>query len=151
MMFMVFIGALLFSNFINIARFPYMLADFASSLSVSPLAVILVLLLIYIVLGAVLESLSMMLLTVPVFFPLVTQFGFDPVWFGIFVVVVIEIGLITPPLGMNAFVLKAVSPEIRMGGVFRGLVPFIAADMVRIGIIIAFPSMVLFLPYLFGG
>jgi len=151
MMMLVFIGALLFSNFINIARFPYMLADMVSSLSVSPLVVILVLFLVYVVLGAVLESLSMMLLTVPVFFPLVTQLGIDPVWFGIFVVVVIEIGLITPPLGMNAFVLKAVHPEARMGGIFKGLIPFIAADFVRVGLIVAFPSMVLFLPALFGG
>jgi TRAP-type C4-dicarboxylate transport system permease large subunit len=87
---------------------------------------------------------------VPVFYPLILAAGIDPVWFGIYVVVVIEIGLITPPMGLNAFVLKAAVPEVNLGQIFRGLVPFVAMDFVRIALLTIFPSIALFLPRLFG-
>ncbi|MEX0729334.1 MAG: TRAP transporter large permease [Aquisalimonadaceae bacterium] len=149
MMFMVLIGAMLFANFVNIARFPFLLADLATGFDLSPLVIILVIMMIYILLGCVLESLSMMLLTVPIFFPLVVGLGFDPVWFGIFVVVVIEIGLISPPLGLNAFIIKGMAPHISLGNIFSGLIPFIGADIVRILLLLFFPTIALFLPRLF--
>lgn len=150
MIFVILIGAMLFANFINIARVPFVLSEFVDGLGLTPLTILLVLTLIYLVLGSMLESISMLLLTVPVFYPLVLAAGLDPIWFGIYVVVVIEIGMITPPVGLNAFVLKATVPEIGLGTIFRGLAPFVAIDVVRITLLIVFPSIALFLPRLFG-
>jgi tripartite ATP-independent transporter DctM subunit len=150
MLFAILIGAMVFANFINIARFPSLLSDFVGALGLSPLMIIFALTVIYFVLGCVLESMSMLVLTVPVFYPLILAAGIDPVWFGIYVVVVIEIGLITPPMGLNAFVLKAAVPEVNLGQIFRGLVPFVAMDFVRIALLTIFPSIALFLPRLFG-
>ena len=100
---------------------------------------------IYVVLGCVLESLSMILLTVPLFYPVVQHLGFDLIWFGIIVVVVTEISLITPPVGLNVFVLRTVLPDIPTGTVFRGVMPFVAADVVRLAILVAFPAISLYL------
>jgi TRAP-type C4-dicarboxylate transport system permease large subunit len=101
---------------------------------------------IYILLGMVFESLSMLLLTVPIFFPLVTSLGFDPVWFGIVVVVVVEISLITPPVGLNVFILRGVVGDVSTGTIFRGVTPFWVMDIVRLAILLAAPGLVLFLP-----
>lgn len=149
MIFMVLIGAMLFSNFINIAGFPQALSDFVSGLGWGPAYVIVALTLIYFVLGCLLESISMMLLTVPVFYPVILAAGIDPIWFGVFVVVVIEIGMITPPIGLNAFVIKATAPDIKISEVFVGLVPFVAVDLLRIVLLVVFPTIVLLLPRLF--
>jgi TRAP-type C4-dicarboxylate transport system permease large subunit len=92
------------------------------------------------------EELSMILLTVPVFFPLITHLGIDPVWFGVLIVVVVEIGLISPPVGMNLFVLKTLLPQVSTGTVFRGVVPFVAVDCLRLAILIAFPVISTYLP-----
>ena len=103
---------------------------------------------VYIVLGCVFESLSMLLLTVPIFFPLVTSLGFNPVWFGIIVVVVTEISLITPPVGLNVFVLKGVLGDVSTATIFRGTIPFWIADIFRLLILVFLPGLVLFLPKL---
>lgn len=156
MIFFVLIGALIFSNFINVAGFPVALSGWVMSLDVSPMMVILCIVAIYLVLGAFLESLSMILLTVPVFYPLVSALDFggfmDPsmvlIWFGIVVVVVTEISLITPPVGMNVFVLKAVIPGVSAKTIFKGVTPFWLADIVRLAFLLAFPSISLVLPLL---
>ncbi len=146
MLFAVLIGALIFSNFINRAGLPEDLLAFVSGMDVSPLAVIFVILLIYTVLGMVFESLSMILLTVPIFFPLVESLGFDLVWFGIVVVVVTEISLITPPVGMNVFVLSAVLRDVKAGTIFRGVTPFWCADIVRLVLVTLVAPIALMLP-----
>ncbi|MBB1489700.1 TRAP transporter large permease subunit, partial [Oceanospirillum sediminis] len=146
MLFAVLIGALIFSNFINRAGLPSELLDFVNGLDVSPMMVIMVILLIYIILGMVFESLSMLLLTVPIFFPLVESLGFDLVWFGIVVVVVTEISLITPPVGMNVFVLSAVLKDVKAGTIFKGVTPFWCADIIRLALITFISSISLFLP-----
>ncbi|HPE61295.1 MAG TPA: TRAP transporter large permease [Thiolinea sp.] len=146
MLFAVVIGALIFSDFINRAGFTDILVNYVSSLQVSPMVVILVILGIYILLGMVFESLSMLLLTVPVFYPLVADLGFNLVWFGIVVVVVTEISLITPPVGMNVFVLSAVLKDIKTGTIFRGVTPFWVADIVRLLLIVFIAQIALFLP-----
>ena len=146
MLFGVLIGALVFSDFINRAGLPDALLDFVTSLDVSPMGVILVILAIYIVLGMVFESLSMMLLTVPIFYPLVQSLGFDLVWFGIVVVVVTEISLITPPVGMNVFVLSAVLRDVKPGTIFKGVTPFWMADIIRLALITFVAQIALFLP-----
>ena len=147
-MFSILIGALLFSTYINYTGMPEELRDFVMRLGSSPLLVILAMTVIYLVLGCVLESISMILLTVPVFFPLVAHLGYDPVWFGIYVVCVVEISLITPPVGLNVFVLKGVLPDVPLRTIFRGVMPFVAADIVRLALLIAFPSISLVLPKL---
>jgi len=155
MIFAIIIGAEVFSNFISYAGVPDALLSFVQSLDVNAYVVILVLVLIYIVLGAVLESLSMILLTVPVFFPLVTSLDFgtgllsDPelvlIWFGIVVVVVTEISLISPPIGLNVFVLRSVLTDVPLRTMFAGILPFWLADIMRLGLLIAVPALSLLL------
>ena len=146
MLFAVVIGALIFSDFINRAGLPEMLLELVSSLNVPHIVVILVILAIYMVLGMVFESLSMILLTVPVFYPLVASMGYDLVWFGIVVVVVTEISLITPPVGMNVFVLGAVLRDVKTATIFKGVTPFWCADIVRLALIVFIAQISLFLP-----
>ena len=148
MMFIILIGALTFSNFVNVAGLPRELSDFVSGFTSSPALVIAAILGIYLVLGCLLESLSMMLLTVPIFFPIVQSLGLDPVWFGIIVVIVIEISLITPPIGLNVFIMKVALPEVPTMTVFRGVGMFIVADVLRLALLVSVPALVLFLPNL---
>jgi len=145
-LFTVLIGAWIFSNFVNLAGLPEGLRVAVNSAGISPMAVMMMILLIYIALGCVFESLSMLLLTVPIFFPLVTGLGFDPVWFGIIVVVVTEISLITPPVGLNVFVLKGVVGDVTTATIFKGVTPFWVVDIIRLAILVFVPSIVLFLP-----
>ncbi|MFM1856914.1 MAG: hypothetical protein RLZ83_2223 [Pseudomonadota bacterium] len=150
MLFTIVIGASLFANFLNFTDLPTALKDFVTGFGVHPILVIVAICLVYVVLGTAMESLSMMLLTVPIFFPLVTALGFDPVWFGILVVCVIEISLITPPVGMNIFVLSSVVPQLPTTTIWRGVLPFVAADVIRMAILIAFPALSLALPQWLG-
>ena len=147
-LFAIIIGALIFSDFINRAGLPNMMVDFVLSLDVAPILVILVILSIYIVLGMVLESLSMLLLTIPVFFPIVAELGYSLVWFGIVAVIVVEISLISPPVGMNVFVLSGILKDIRTGTIFKGILPFWGADMLRLALVVIFAPISLWLPNL---
>ncbi len=149
-LFAVLIGAWIFSNFVNLAGLPEALRAAVTAAELSPMTVMLMILAIYIVLGCVFESLSMLLLTVPIFFPLVTSLGFDPVWFGIIVVVVTEISLITPPVGLNVFVLKGVVGDVSTGTIFRGVTPFWVVDILRLILLVAFPALVMVLPNTMG-
>lgn len=150
MMFILLIGAIVFSNFINVAGLPRELSAWVQSFEASPMLVMLCILAIYLVLGCLLESLSMMLLTVPIFFPIVQSLGFDPIWFGIIVVVVIEISLITPPIGLNVFVMKVALPDVPTTTIFRGVGVFILADILRLVLLLLMPALVLFAPNLMG-
>lgn len=145
-LFAVLIGAWIFSNFVNMAGLPNALRDLVTTYNLEPWQVMAVILLIYIILGCVFESLSMLLLTVPIFFPLVTSLGYDPVWFGIIVVVVTEISLITPPVGLNVFVLKGVVGNVTTATVFRGVTPFWLVDIIRLALLLTFPALALYLP-----
>jgi tripartite ATP-independent transporter DctM subunit len=148
MMFIMLIGALVFSNFVNVAGLPAMLTDWLGELQLPAIFTLLAILTIYLMLGCILETLSMLLLTIPIFFPIVHLLGFDPVWFGILVVVVIEISLITPPIGLNVFMLSSMLPDVPSSTIFRGVMPFIAVDIVRLAIIVLVPAVALFLPSL---
>ena len=148
MLFLILIGALMFAEFVNITTMPADLKALVSRLGLSPVAVVSLICAIYVVLGTAMEELSMVLLTMPVFFPVIVHLGFDPVWFGIIIVCVVEIGLISPPVGMNMFVLKTLLPEVPTGTVFRGVMPFMWADVVRLAILVAFPIISLWLPSL---
>ncbi|MDP6926796.1 MAG: TRAP transporter large permease subunit, partial [Rhodospirillales bacterium] len=143
-------GAIIFSNFINIAGMPDDILSFVEKLNVPPMGVIFAILVIYIALGAVFEGIGMILLTVPIFFPVVQSLGFDLIWFGIVVIMVTEISLITPPVGMNVFVLKTMLPDVSLWTIFRGIGPFFCADLVRLGLVVMFPQIALFLPAFMG-
>ncbi|MEZ5657610.1 MAG: TRAP transporter large permease [Burkholderiaceae bacterium] len=146
MLFTVLIGALLFANFVNLTDFPSALLNLAAQYRETPWLVIVAILVIYVALGCVFESLSMILLTVPIFFPLVTALGYDPIWFGIVVVVITEISLITPPVGLNVFVLRCVLPDVSTGTIFKGVTPFWIADLFRLAVIVGIPALSLWLP-----
>ena len=148
MLFLILIGALMFAEFINITTMPADLVAFVRRFEINPVAVVAAICIIYVLLGTAMEELSMVLLTIPVFLPVVVQLGFDPIWFGILIVCVVEIGLISPPVGMNLFVLKTLLPGVPTGTVFRGVLPFMAADVVRMAILILFPAISLYLPSL---
>ncbi len=145
MMFFILFGALTFSNYVNMSGMTQDIQAFLSYFADTPMAFILVVLCIYLVLGCILESLSMIMLTVPVLYPIADAHGINLIWFGIFVVMVTEVSYITPPVGMNAFVLKSVVPDVRLGTIFRGLVPFVALDILRIALLTLVPSLVLIL------
>jgi tripartite ATP-independent transporter DctM subunit len=148
MLFTILIGALVFGNFIGYTSMPGDLKDYVAQYQVHPMMVMTAICIIYVLLGTAMEELSMILLTVPVFFPLIQQLGFDPVWFGIIIVVVVEIGLISPPVGMNMFVVKSLLPHVSTGTIFRGVTPFVFADIIRLAILVAFPILSLWLPNL---
>ena len=146
MLFSLLIGALIFSAFVNRAGMPDELVEFIRELRAPPLAVIAVMMAVYIVLGMVFESLSMLLLTIPVFFPVVAALGYDPVWFGIIAVAVTEISLITPPVGLNVFVLAGSLGDVRTSVIFRGVTPFWVADIFRLAALVLFPALSLAMP-----
>jgi len=145
-LFMVVFGAMIFSNFVNRAGLPDGLIQIVNSFDVSPLGVIFIILAIYLVLGCVFESLSMILLTVPIFAPVVEALGFDLIWFGILVVVATEISLITPPIGLNVFVLKGVLKDVSVKTIFKGVTPFWIADIFRLLLLALIPPIALLLP-----
>ncbi|MFK7755192.1 MAG: TRAP transporter large permease [Sedimentitalea sp.] len=147
-LFLVVFGAMIFSNFVNRAGLPDALLNLAQGFDFPPMGVIFMILLIYLVLGCVFESLSMILLTVPIFAPLVEGLGFDLIWFGILVVVATEISLITPPIGMNVFVLKGVLKDVSVSTIFKGVTPFWVADIFRIILLALVPGLALYLPSL---
>ncbi|MCW8881112.1 MAG: TRAP transporter large permease subunit, partial [Sedimenticola sp.] len=148
MIFMILIGTALFNYFVETTGLPHQLVAYVGELGWAPFAILIVLIIFYILLGCVMDALSMLLLTLPFVFPLIQSLGFDPIWFGIIMVSVVEVGLITPPVGMNLFVIMATTPGLKLGTVSRGIVPFLVADVVRISLLVLFPFLVLWLPSL---
>ena len=146
MLFMILVGALVFANFVNFTTLPTDLKNLVSTHNISPVAVMIAICAIYVVLGAAMEELSMVLLTLPVFFPLVVSLGFDPVWFGIIIVLVVMIGLISPPVGMNMFVVRNMLPELSTATIFKGVMPFVYTLVTVLALLVAFPQIALFLP-----
>jgi C4-dicarboxylate transporter, DctM subunit len=146
MLFMILIGAFLFANFVNYTTMPADLKAFVTQFNLHPILVIAAICLIYIVLGTAMEELSMILLTVPLFFPVVTGLGYDPIWFGILVVIVVQIGMISPPVGMNIFVVKNLIRRISIADIFRGVTPFTFALVALLVAIVAVPGLATWLP-----
>jgi tripartite ATP-independent transporter DctM subunit len=142
------LGALIFSNFLDLSGLPAALADWINSLQLGPVPVILAMCGIYVILGCLFDSLAMLILTVPVFYPITQSLGIDPIWFGIIVIIVVEIGLITPPVGMNVFIIKGMFKEMSIWTIFAGVTPFLVAQFLGLGLIIAFPAIALMLPRL---
>ena len=146
MLFTVAFGALIMNNFVTIAGMTNDIVSWLQSLAVAPVIVILALIGIYLILGCLFDGMAMISLTVPVFYPVVAALGYDLIWFGVFLVVLVEIGMITPPIGMNVFVMKTLFPDLSLWDVFRGILPFFFADLVLIALLIAFPNVALWLP-----
>jgi C4-dicarboxylate transporter, DctM subunit len=148
MLFTLLIAATIFANFVNFTTMPGDLKEWITHLGLSPVMVVAAMMLIYVVLGTVMEELTMVLLTIPLFFPIVTSLGFDPVWFGVLIVMIVQIGLISPPVGMNLFVLNALLPGVGLGQIFRGCWPFVGVLVFMLAVLIAFPQLSLWLPSL---
>ncbi len=146
MLFTILIAAMMFSNFINFTSMPGDLRDWITHLGLSPVLVVGAMMLIYILLGTIMEELSMVLLTIPVFFPIVTALGFDPVWFGVLIVFVVQIGLISPPVGMNLFVLNALLDGVSLKQIFRGVWLFVLMLIVAMLLVLEMPQLALWLP-----
>lgn len=146
MLFTILIGAMAFANFINFTSMPTDLKDWIVEMKLSPQMVVAAMMLIYVILGTVMEELSMVLLTIPVFFPIVVGLGFDPVWFGILIVMVVQIGLISPPVGMNLFVLNALLPKVGLARIFSGVWPFVVSEIVCLIVLLELPQLSLWLP-----
>jgi tripartite ATP-independent transporter DctM subunit len=145
-LFFIVVMAFVYAYFLVLTHLPQSLVEYVSAAQWSPLAVILALILFYVVLGCFLDALGMILVTVPVFLPLVTSLGYSPIWFGVLLVIVVEIGLITPPVGMNLFVIKAQQPSISIGTLYRGVLPFLSAGATLIALLLLFPDLALWLP-----
>jgi C4-dicarboxylate transporter DctM subunit len=142
----VLIGALLFGYFLTVTQTPQKVTAFLTALGLGRYGVLALIMLMYIVLGCLMDSLAMIILTIPIIFPVIVQLGFDPIWFGVIIVMTVELGLIHPPVGMNVFVIKSVVQEVTFSTIFRGVLPFIVTDLIRLVILIAFPILALWLP-----
>jgi C4-dicarboxylate transporter, DctM subunit len=148
MVFVIVTGALVFNAFFAVTTIPMEIADWVGRLSLSPVLIMVIIVAIYFILGTALDELTMILLTLPIFFPVVTKLGFDPIWFGVLIVLIVEVAMISPPVGMPMFIVKGIAPDIPIQSIFKGIIPFCIAITVMIALLIAFPRMALFLPEL---
>lgn len=146
MLFTLLIAATIFANFINFTSLPRDLTGWITGMGLSPIMVVCAMMATYVLLGTVMEELTMVLLTIPLFFPIVLQLGFDPVWFGVLIVMVVQIGLVSPPVGMNLFVVNALLPKVGLRAIFSGVWPLVGAMIVALALLIAFPQISLWLP-----
>ena len=141
------IGALLFGYFLTITQSPQKLTEFLTGLGIGRYGVLALIMLMYLVLGCLMDAMAMIILTVPIIFPVIVHLGFDPIWFGVIIVMTVELGLIHPPVGMNVFVIKSVVKDVSFTTIFKGVLPFIPTDILRLVILIAFPIIALWLPH----
>jgi C4-dicarboxylate transporter, DctM subunit len=146
MIYMIIIGAFTFSYFLALSGLPQVLIEKTAALDVHPLLIILALYALYLVLGAVFDSVSAMVITLPFVLPIVAALGYDPVWWGIVLVMISAIGMITPPIGMNVFVIHGMAPHVSLASIFRGIMPFFIADVLRVLLLTLIPALVLWLP-----
>lgn len=146
MIYMLIIGAVMFSFFVGATRLPDLLGTYIRDMSIAPILVVGIFIVAYLLLGMVMESFAMMVITVPVFAPIIGDLGYSMIWWGLITVMCVETGMISPPFGLNLFVLKSIAPDISLTTIYRGVVPFALADLVRVAILVAFPAIILWLP-----
>jgi tripartite ATP-independent transporter DctM subunit len=144
--FTVLIGALIFGYFLTITQTPQRLTELLTGLGLGKYGVLALIMVMYLVLGCLMDAMAMIILTVPIIFPVVVQLGFDPIWFGVIIVMTVELGLIHPPVGMNVFVIKSVIKDVSFLTIFKGVLPFVVTDLLRLLILIMFPIIALWLP-----
>jgi tripartite ATP-independent transporter DctM subunit len=148
--FTVLIGALLFGYFLTVTQVPQKMTEWLTGLGLGRYAVLAMIMVMYLVLGCLMDAMAMIILTVPIIFPVIVQLGFDPIWFGVIIVMTVELGLIHPPVGMNVFVIKSVVKDVSFTTIFKGVLPFVATDLLRLLILIACPAIALWLPSRMG-
>lgn len=141
-------GATVFAHFMAVSTIPFILAEWIGGLPLHPVAIMGIIILIYLIGGCFMDAMALVVLTVPVIFPVVVRLGFDPIWFGVIIVLVSEMGVITPPVGVNVYVIKGIAPEIPLETIFKGIFPFLGALLINAGILIFFPKLALYLPSL---
>jgi len=141
-------GATVFGHFMAISDIPFILADWTTSLPLSTISIMGVIIFMYFIGGFFMDSMALVVVTIPIFFPVVQELGFDPIWFGVIVVLVAEMGVITPPVGVNVFVIKGIAPDIPLGTIFRGILPFLWAIIALTILLMIFPQIATFLPSL---
>jgi C4-dicarboxylate transporter DctM subunit len=146
MILIIVLGAIIFNKFIAVTRVPFTLADWVVGLDLPPIVIMLMIIIVYLIGGCFMDALGLILLTVPIFFPVAISLGFDPIWFGIIITRISEIGVITPPVGMNVYVMKGVAPDVPLGTIFKGIFPFLMADIVSVILLLFIPQITLFLP-----
>ena len=141
-------GATIFGHFLAISTIPFILADWIAGLPIPPLAVMAVMIFVYFLGGFFMDSMALVVVTVPIFFPVVMKLGFDPIWFGVIIVLVAEMGVITPPVGVNVFVIKGIAPDIPLHVIFKGIFPFLGALIILTILLMFVPQIATFLPSL---
>jgi tripartite ATP-independent transporter DctM subunit len=144
--FTILIGALIFGYFLTITQTPQKITHFLTGLGIGSYGVLVLIMLMYLVLGCIMDAMAMIILTVPIVFPVIKDLGFDPIWFGVIIVMTVELGLIHPPVGMNVFVIKSVITDVKLSTVFYGVMPFELTDILRLAILILFPILATWLP-----
>ena len=146
MILIIVLGAVIFNKFIAVTRVPFALADWVVGLNLPPLVIMLMIIFVYLIGGCFMDALGLILLTVPIFFPVAMSLGFNPIWFGIIITRVSEIGVITPPVGMNVYVMKGVATDVPLATIFKGIFPFLLADLVSVMLLVFIPQISLYLP-----
>lgn len=146
MMFTIVLGAMILGYFLAVSRLPYEFSTIIGSLPVNRYIILITIIIFYVFLGCVMDALAMILLTVPIFYPLILSLGFDPLWFGVVIVRMVEIGMITPPVGMNVYVIKGVAKDVPMEEIFKGIIPFLIADFLHVTLLILVPQISTWLP-----
>jgi TRAP-type C4-dicarboxylate transport system permease large subunit len=145
-------GAVVFGKFLAITRIPFNIAEWIGGFDLPPVAILTMIVIVYFLGGCFMDALAFVMLTIPIFFPIITDLGYDPIWFGIIIVMVTEMGVITPPVGINVYVVfgvaRTMTDEIRLEHIFKGIIPFLIAVIVGLIILMAFPQIILFLPHL---
>jgi C4-dicarboxylate transporter DctM subunit len=141
-------GAVIFGHFMAVSTIPFVLADWLGGLPIHPMAIMVVIVFIYFIGGFFMDAMGLIVVTIPIFFPIVEKLGFDPIWFGVIIVLVTEMGVITPPVGVNVFVIKGIAPDVPLELIFKGIFPFLAALIIVTAILILFPQIATFLPSL---
>jgi C4-dicarboxylate transporter, DctM subunit len=144
--FTILIGALIFGYFLTITQVPQKITEFLTGLGLGPYGVLVLIMLMYLLLGCIMDAMAMIILTIPIIFPVIKALGFDPIWFGVIIVMTVELGLIHPPVGMNVFVIKSVIKDVKLSTVFYGVMPFVITDILRLAVLIAFPILATWLP-----
>src|SRR5579864_2512142 len=144
--FTVLIGALIFGYFLTVTQTPQKVTEFLTGLGLGSYGVLALIMVMYLVLGCLMDAMAMIILTVPIIFPVISHLGFDPIWFGVIIVMTVELGLIHPPVGMNVFVIKSVVKDVSFTTIFKGVIPFVLTDLIRLIILIAFPLLATWLP-----
>ena len=150
MVFLIIAGATIFGHFMAITRAPFALSEWVGGLPLPPVVIMVFIMAIYLIGGCFMDSLALVTLTIPILYPIITEMGYDPIWFGILIILAAEMGVITPPVGVNVYVIKGVAPDVSMNKIFRGIWPFLGAEVVATLMILFVPQIALFLPNLVG-